>query len=301
MIDIYTDGSCSGNPGPGGWAAIVVDGGNKTPVSGGEPHSTNQRMEIMAVIKGLGSIAAGATATVHSDSQYVINTMTKNWKRNANRDLWAQLDGLTKERRVLWLWVQAHAGNHWNEEADRLAGAAMQAAAGPRASNQTASPAPTLTHLDAEGRARMVDVGGKPDTQRTATAQAVVAMRPETLGLILQGEIEKGDVFTVARIAGISAAKRTAELIPLAHQIPLTHVSVDFETDPAAGLVTLIATARTAAKTGVEMEALTAASIGALSIYDMCKAVDRAMVVREVKLLEKRGGQRGDYRAGASP
>ena len=148
-----------------------------------------------------------------------------------------------------------------------------------------------LTHLDAQGRASMVDVGAKPDTQRTATAQAVVSMRPETLALILQGQIEKGDVFTVARIAGISAAKRTWDLVPLAHQIPLSHVGVEFQSDRSEGTVTITATARTTYKTGVEMEALTAASLSALSIYDMCKAVDRAMTIREVRLLEKRGGQ----------
>ncbi|MDA1036202.1 MAG: cyclic pyranopterin monophosphate synthase MoaC [Chloroflexi bacterium] len=155
----------------------------------------------------------------------------------------------------------------------------------------------TLTHLDAEGNANMVDVGDKPDSVRTATASGTITMRPDTLVMILQGKVEKGDVFTVARIAGINAAKHTWELIPLAHQIPLSHIAVDFTSDPPAGKVTITASSRTAAKTGVEMEALTAVSVAALTIYDMCKAVDRAMVIGDVRLTEKRGGTHGDYTA----
>ena len=143
----------------------------------------------------------------------------------------------------------------------------------------------------------MVDVGDKPDSDREATAAAAIVMRPETLALILQGKMPKGDVFTVARIAGVNAAKHTWELIPLAHQIPLSHVEVDFESDPQRGRVGITARARTTAKTGVEMEALTAAAAAALTIYDMCKAVDRAMTIGEVRLLEKSGGVHGDYRA----
>jgi len=158
-----------------------------------------------------------------------------------------------------------------------------------------AEPEPTLSHVDAQGRASMVDVGDKPSTERTASAQAVVQMQPETLRLIVEGRVEKGDVLTVARLAGISAAKRTWDLIPLAHQVPLAHVGVEFESGTSAGTITITASARTVAGTGVEMEALTAASLAALTIYDMCKAVDRGMVIGAVKLLEKQGGQRGDY------
>jgi cyclic pyranopterin phosphate synthase len=154
-----------------------------------------------------------------------------------------------------------------------------------------------LTHLDARGNARMVDVGDKPDTVRTATASGVVTMLPATLALIMQRKVEKGDVFTVARIAGINAAKHTWELIPLAHQIPLSQVAVDFETDASQGTVAVTASARTTAKTGVEMEALTAVSVAALTIYDMCKAVDRGMRLDGVRLLQKRGGVHGDYTA----
>ena len=155
-----------------------------------------------------------------------------------------------------------------------------------------------LTHIDAQGSARMVDVGDKPDSVRTAVASGTVAMRPETLALIVEGRAEKGDVFTVARIAGINAAKHTWELIPLAHQVPLSHVSVDLEPEPGADVahVRITAQARTTAKTGVEMEALTAVSVAALTIYDMCKAVDRGMTIESVRLIEKTGGTHGDYR-----
>ncbi len=299
-IDIYTDGSCFHNPGPGGWAAIVMTGGAERRLTGGDPDTTNNRMEVTAAIKGLGAVPAGSAVTIYSDSEYLVNTMSRGWKRNANKDLWAQLDSVVAERTVSWEWVRGHAGNPLNEKADRLAVEAMTAAAGGRGAARiagAASPEPGLTHLDAEGRAQMVDVSPKPDTVRTASAGGVVTMKPETLALIIEGKVEKGDVFTVARIAGIGAAKRTWELIPLAHQIPLAQVTVDFETDPRKGTVAITATARTTAKTGVEMEALTAVSVAALTIYDMCKAVDRAMTIGDIRLLEKRGGVHGDYTA----
>ncbi len=152
-----------------------------------------------------------------------------------------------------------------------------------------------LTHLDEHGAARMVDVGAKPDTERVAIAGGVVYMQPETLRLIRDGAIRKGDVLTIARIAGVMAAKRTSELIPLCHPLPLTHLDVETTLDEDASAVRITATARTVGKTGVEMEALTAVSVAALTIYDMAKAVDREMRLSDIRLLEKRGGQRGDY------
>jgi cyclic pyranopterin phosphate synthase len=152
-----------------------------------------------------------------------------------------------------------------------------------------------LTHLDEHGAARMVDVGAKPDTERVAVAGGAVYMRPETLRLIRDGAIKKGDVLTIARIAGVMAAKRTSELIPLCHPLPLTHLDVETTLDEEANAVRITATARTVGKTGVEMEALTAVSVAALTIYDMAKAVDREMRLSDIRLLEKRGGQRGDY------
>ncbi len=155
-----------------------------------------------------------------------------------------------------------------------------------------------LTHLDEQGAARMVDVGAKHDTERVAVAGGTVLMQPETLRLIREGALKKGDVLTVARIAGIMAAKRTSDLIPLCHPLPLTHIDIDLTLDDERSAVQITATVRTRGKTGVEMEALTAVTVAALTIYDMAKAVDRAMQITDVRLLEKRGGQRGDYAAG---
>jgi cyclic pyranopterin phosphate synthase len=153
-----------------------------------------------------------------------------------------------------------------------------------------------LTHTDAEGRARMVDVGGKDVTERRAVARAVVRMSPSTAALVEAGDAPKGDVIGVARIAGIQAAKRTDELIPLCHSLPLSFVDVSAVVDAAAGTVILTAEARTTARTGVEMEAMTAASVAALTVYDMVKGVERGVVVESVELLEKSGGRSGTWR-----
>ncbi len=152
-----------------------------------------------------------------------------------------------------------------------------------------------LTHLDEHGAARMVDVAAKPVTDRRAVAQALVRMTPETAARVAAGDAPKGDVLGVARIAGIQAAKRTGDLIPLCHPIGLDHVDVEGEIDAAAGLVTLTATARVSARTGVEMEAMTAASVAALTVYDMVKGLDKAVSIEQVVLLEKSGGRSGDW------
>ena len=151
-----------------------------------------------------------------------------------------------------------------------------------------------LTHLDQQGRASMVDVGWKEVTRREAVARGFVTMKPETLARIQQGVMEKGDVFAVARLAGIMAAKQTAHLIPLCHPLPLDQVVVELEADDGRGGVEITATATTSAKTGVEMEAMTAVSIAALALYDMCKSVDRGMRIESVRLVSKRGGKSGD-------
>lgn len=155
-----------------------------------------------------------------------------------------------------------------------------------------------LTHLDAAGTARMVDVGGKAVSQREAVATALVSMQPETFRLLQRGAHAKGDVLTVARIAGIQAAKKCADLIPLCHPLMLSSVAVDFELDPEASCVRIQAVCRVAGQTGVEMEALTAASVAALTIYDMCKAVDRGMVISEIALQQKQGGKSGHWQRG---
>lgn len=156
---------------------------------------------------------------------------------------------------------------------------------------------PKLTHFDAAGRAAMVDVSDKDETRREATARARVVMQPATLALIQRGNAAKGDVLGVARLAGIMAAKRTADLIPLCHPLPLSSVRVDLEPDEAASAIEITATVRTTGRTGVEMEALTAASVAALTVYDMCKAVDRGMVVESLRVVAKSGGKSGDYTA----
>jgi cyclic pyranopterin monophosphate synthase len=154
-----------------------------------------------------------------------------------------------------------------------------------------------LSHFDAGGQAIMVDVSGKAVTEREATARARVTMQAETLAIISGGTAKKGDVLGVARLAGIMAAKRTADLIPLCHPLPLSAVTVDLATDPSGPAVEIVATVRTIGRTGVEMEALTAASVAALTVYDMCKAVDRGMVVEGLRVVAKSGGASGDFRA----
>jgi cyclic pyranopterin phosphate synthase len=152
----------------------------------------------------------------------------------------------------------------------------------------------TLSHIDEHGQARMVDVGDKPDTARMAVAAGEVRMKAETLALIRAGAMKKGDVLATAQLAGIMAAKRTAELIPLCHPLPLTHVEVTCELRDEPPAVVIRASARTTGKTGVEMEALTAVSVAALTIYDMAKAAEKTMEITNVRLLEKHGGRSGD-------
>ncbi len=318
MIEIYTDGACLENPnGPGGWAAIIVENGSRRALKGGVKQTTNNRMEIMAALNGLAAVPPSSDVTVFSDSQYVVNTMTRNWKRNANQDLWAKLDAEVAKRNVKWSWVRGHAGHPLNEEADKLAvqeakkhvvgqsnpkaeGPPQAEEACPEPSRRGSAPPPAnatdrgLTHIDESGKARMVDVGWKPDTERVAVAKGSIVMQPETLALIKSNGFEKGDVIGVARVAGIMGAKNTSQLIPLCHPLPLNQVTVDFELDDERSAVHITATAKTTAKTGVEMEALTAVSVAALTIYDMCKAVDRAMRIGDIRLVRKTGGKSGD-------
>jgi cyclic pyranopterin phosphate synthase len=244
-------------------------------------------MEMLAAIKGLEAVPESSKVTVFSDSRYVVNTMTRNWKRNANNDLWERLDAEVDKRDVEWEWVRGHSGDALNEEADALA---------TREARRTGAVVhgERLTHVDESGKASMVDVGRKPETERVAVARGSVVMRPETLALIRANGLEKGDVLGVARVAGIMGAKSASQLIPLCHPLPLDQVSVEFELDENQVAVQITATARTTAKTGVEMEALTAVSVAALTIYDMCKSVDRAMRIDGVRLVRKSGGRSGD-------
>ncbi|HCB48242.1 MAG: molybdenum cofactor biosynthesis protein MoaC [Anaerolineae bacterium SG8_19] len=152
-----------------------------------------------------------------------------------------------------------------------------------------------LTHIDESGQAKMVDVGQKPDTERVAVASGSVVMRPETLQLIIEGNVKKGDVLTVAQMAGVMAAKRTSELIPLCHPLLINHVSVTCTPNPAESRIDIKASVRLTGKTGVEMEALTAVTVAGLTIYDMVKAVDRSMRLTDIRLLAKSGGRSGEY------
>ena len=174
----------------------------------------------------------------------------------------------------------------------------MRAAEKPRQANVRMEPAhgAHFTHFDAAGQAHMVDVGAKDTTKRIARAGGRIVMLPETLARIRSGDAKKGDVLGVARIAAIQAAKRVADLIPLAHPLPLTRVAVRFALDDGADAVTIEVTAETIARTGVEMEALTGAAVGLLTIYDMCKTADRAMRIEDVRLLEKSGGKSGHFK-----
>ena len=310
MLHIYTDGSCEGNPGKGGWAALVLSDDAPQVLSGAEGRTTSNRMEQTAAIKGLEATPAGAQVTVYSDSRYVVATMTRGWKRRVNLDLWERLDDLSASRRVRWQEVRAHVGHPENEFVNALAqwqagvvrekpvleryvgGTAPGAAKAPQPPGDSDSA--RLTHLDEQGRARMVEVGAKPETEREALARGSIVMRPETLALIRRGGVEKGDVLATARLAGVMGAKQTPQLIPLCHPIPLTHVDVDFAFDESRSAIDITATARATARTGVEMEALTAVTVAALTIYDMAKAADRAMRIEGVRLVRKRGGRSGD-------
>ena len=310
MLRIYTDGSCEGNPGKGGWAALILGDDAPRTLSGAEGRTTNNRMEQTAAIKGLEATPEAAQVTVYSDSRYLVASMSRGWKRRVNLDLWERLDDLSASRRVRWEEVRAHAGHPENEFVNALAqwqaGIVREkpvlehyARGGVPSTAETSSPpaetdGARLTHLDEQGRARMVEVGAKPETEREAVARGSIVMRPETLALIRQGGVEKGDVLATARLAGVMGAKQTPQLIPLCHPIPLTHVDVDFTFDESRSAIDITATARATARTGVEMEAMTAVSVAALTIYDMAKAADRAMRIEAVRLVRKRGGRSGD-------
>ena len=291
MIHIYTDGACSGNPGRGGWAAVIVWCGDTIKLQGGEVDTTNNRMEILAVVKGLESIPEYSEVTVFSDSLYVVNTMAKNWKRNKNNDLWDRLDLVVQNRSVKWEWVKGHSGNPLNEEADRLACLESKKLNGAHGSS--------LSHIDQLGKARMVDVGEKAQTKRSAVASGTIRMSPETLELIKSNLIEKGDVLSIARVAGILGEKNTSQLIPLCHLLPIDSIDVKFELNDTDSELVIFGSANTTAKTGVEMEALTAVSVAALTIYDMCKSVDKGICIDNVRLIKKTGGSSGKFVEGA--
>ncbi len=281
MIKIYADGSCLGNPGPGGWAAILLQEGERLELKGSEPDTTSNRMELTAAIQGLSRTPENAEVIVYSDSQYLVKTMSAGQKRRKNRDLWQQLDKLSEARKVNWVWLRGHAGHPENEQAHQLA-------------QEMAGRAQRPAHFDSSGEVHMVDVLEKAPTLRVAVARGKIAMQPSTLELIKRGQAAKGNVLAVAQVAGILAAKRTHELIPLCHPLRLSHISLEFDLDEEKGEVGVAATVRATERTGVEMEALTAVAVSLLTIYDMCKAVDRGMKIQEIRLARKSGGKSGE-------
>lgn len=289
MIRIYTDGACQGNPGPGGWAAVILEDGQKRVLKGRAEKTTSNRMELTAAAQALAQTPEGIQIDLYSDSQYLVNSMTGRYRRKVNLDLWQQLDELATKCTIQWHWLPGHIGHPENEEAHRLA----NEMAGISPPSAEAAGGATLTHLDASGQAHMVDVSVKPETEREAVARGRVVMQPATLDLIKKGQAAKGDVLGVARLAGIMAAKETSRLIPLAHVVPLSQVAVEFSLNPEESAVEITATARATGKTGVEMEALVAVAVSALALYDMCKAVDRGMRLEGIRLLRKSGGRSG--------
>ena len=340
-ILVYTDGGAIGNPGPGGYGIVIHDGDDIVERSQGYRLTTNNRMEVMAVLAALHATADAGSARetiVYSDSRYVVDAIEKGWatrwqaqgwKRSKrgqakNTDLWANLLKLVADRKVKFRWVKGHSGHPENERCDELVQEASRSPrdelkidrgfedgndaaelngpalfgtkSGSDAVEQSESP-PGFNHLDSDGRAKMVDVSPKSPTVRHAVAACDVIMAAQTLAAIKSGTFGKGDVLNVARTAGIMAAKRTSELIPMCHQIPLSHVQVDI-TDLSDGSgLRIEASAQADAKTGVEMEALTAASVAALTVYDMCKSAERGIKVTELRLISKSGGVHGDYSA----
>lgn len=300
MIEIYTDGAYDPVSERGGWGAVIVENGRKQSLSGVVEGTTNNRMEITAALEAIQRTPANAELTVYTDSQYLYGCVAKGWQRKANRDLWEKLDEVASTRRVQWRWLSGETANEYHREAHALAnglvaggGEAGQAGTDKMESHADAAGVSRLTHVDEAGRPRMVDVSAKPETKRQAVAKGLVRMQPTTFRLIKSGGIAKGDVLPVAQLAGIMAAKRTPELIPLCHPILIDSVSVEFEPDEANSTISITATVRSTGRTGVEMEAMTAVSVAALTIYDMCKAVDRGMRIEDLRLVHKSGGKSG--------
>mgnify|MGYP001196057971 CR=1 FL=1 len=282
---LYTDGSCIGNPGPGGWASIIIINDIKTTLSGSDEKTTNNKMEITAVIKGLEQFPENSSVKIFTDSEYVINTMTKNWKRNTNLDLWNRLDSLVVNRTIEWNWVKGHSGNKLNDEADLIANGEAKKIIEKK----------KLTHLNKEGNAQMVDTSTKGITERIAIVSGKILMKKETLDTALEGNLKKGDLFSVAKTSGINAAKWTHLLIPMCHPIPVSNVVIDIVPNHDLPGLEITSTVKANWNTGVEMEAFTAVSITCLTIFDMCKSLDKSMKIEDIHLVHKAGGASGEY------
>jgi cyclic pyranopterin phosphate synthase len=299
LIEIYADGAYNPVLERGGWGAVIVENSRKQVFSGTAKMTTSNRMEITAALEGVLHTPQGSEAVVYTDSQYLYGCMAKGWQRRANLDLWKELDTAAGQRKVRWEWIDQNAGNPLHKEAHTLAtgSASRGETVQPTPSEKPEPPPETatgeLTHIDASGRPSMVDVSQKPDTARQAVAKGTVSMQASTFERVKQGKIAKGDVLTVAQLAGIMAAKQTPHVIPLCHPVLIGNVQVEFNLDETTSSVGITATARSTGKTGVEMEALTAVAVAALTIYDMCKAIDRGMKIENIRLASKSGGKSG--------
>ena len=300
MIEIYTDGAYNPVLGQGGWGAVVLGDEQKRVFSGRAKETTSNRMEITAALEGILRTPQDAEVVVYTDSQYLFGCMAKGWQRRANLDLWERLDEAVSQRKVHWEWIDRNTRNPFHKEAHALA--TNLASQGERLEpvpsekekgGPKAAVVQELTHIDALGRPRMVDVSDKPDTQREAVAKGVVRMQASTLDRLRKGEVAKGDVLAVAQLAGIMAAKETPHLIPLCHPILIADIKVEFSLDEENSVVEITATVKSTGKTGVEMESLTATAVAALTIYDMCKAVDRSIRIENIRLVRKSGGKSG--------
>ena len=296
MIEIYTDGAYNPGLDQGGWAGVIRGNGQKRIFSGAARKTTSNRMEITAALEGISRTPQGSEVVVYTDSQYLFCCVAKGWQRRANRDLWGQLDEVVSQRKVSWQWISGDSGDASHKEAHALATtlASQGEATGPVPSKKVKdSAAEELTHIDAQGRPRMVDASEKPDTWREAVARGRVRMQASTFDPLKKGAMAKGDVLVVAQLAGIMAAKQTAQIIPLCHPIPIGGVEVEFSLDEKNSVVEITAAVKSTGKTGVEMEALTAVAVAALTIYDMCKAVDRGIQIENIRLVRKSGGKSG--------
>jgi len=289
MIEIYTDGAYNPVLNQGGWGAVIVEDDQKRVFSGMVERTTSNRMEITAALEGILHTPLGAKVAIYTDSQYLFGCMAKGWQRRANRDLWERLDEAVSQRKVQWEWIERNT-KKLHKEAHALAtNLASQAEKGA----PKAVVAEELTHIDEQGRPRMVDVTEKPDTQREAVAKCRVRMKAATLALLKKGPVAKGDVLAVAQLAGIMAAKQTPHIIPLCHPVLIGDIKVEFNLDEPNCAVEITTTVKSVGKTGVEMEALTATAVTALTIYDMCKAVDRSLQIEGIRLIRKSGGKSG--------
>ena len=298
MIEIYADGANNPILSQGGWGAVIVENSQKSVLSGMVKKTTSNRMEITAALEGISQTPQGAEVMIYTDSQYLFGCMVKGWKRRKNLDLLEKLDAAVSQRKVHWRWISGDAGGLLHEEAHILANnLAGLGEVLPPAEGQAGQPGvpvgAELTHVDALGRPKMVDVTGKPDTQREAVAKCRVSMKAATLNRLKESKMPKGDVLTVAQLAGIMAAKQTPQLIPLCHPVLIGDVKVEFTLDEEASVVEITTTVKSSGKTGVEMEALTATAVTALTIYDMCKAVDRGIQIESIRLIRKSGGKSG--------